>query len=129
MTRPVVHLPEHLRREIIDHCLSELPNEGCGLLAVDVDRIAKAYPTPNADASPISYTVPPAEHYSALIDAEANGWALGGVFHSHPDGPALLSQVDLDRALEPDWIYVVVGLGGSEPDVSIVHIPSDLTPF
>lgn len=121
MTRPAVHLPEHCRQQIIDHCLAELPNEGCGLLAVDAGSVVAVYPTTNADASPVSYTVPPEEHYAALIDAESRGWELGGVFHSHPRGPAQLSGVDKARALEPDWVYVVVGLGGSEPVVAVTN--------
>jgi proteasome lid subunit RPN8/RPN11 len=122
MTRPVVHLPDDLRRRIIEHCLAELPNEGCGLLAVDADNVVRVYPATNADASPTSYTIPPQEHYDALIDAESNGWRIGGVFHSHPGGPAEMSSVDLERALEPDWVYVVVGLGDGEPVVGLTTV-------
>lgn len=112
MTRPVVHLPDSQRSQIVEHCLSGVPNEACGLLAMDDDRIVEVYPTSNLDASPVSYTVPPEEHFAALTDAESNGWELGGVFHSHPTGSARLSMVDVRRALEPDWLYVVVGLRG-----------------
>lgn len=94
-----------------------MPNEGCGLLALDGDRVVSVYPTANEDASPHSYTIPPQEHYDALIDAESNGWEIGGVFHSHPNGDATMSTVDLARALDPDWFYVVVGLGGDGPEV------------
>jgi proteasome lid subunit RPN8/RPN11 len=117
-----VSLADDLRRQIVDHCISELPNEGCGLLAVDGDRVVKVYPTQNGDASPRSYTIPPQEHYDALVDAEANGWVIGGVFHSHPDGPAEMSAVDLARALDPDWVYVVVGLGGEVPAVRTARV-------
>lgn len=110
-------LPDELRRQIIDHCVAQLPNEGCGLLASDGVQIVKVYPTANLDRSPISYTIPPEEHYEALVDAESRGWEIGGVFHSHPGGDATLSSVDLARALDPDWVYVVVGLGGDEPEV------------
>jgi proteasome lid subunit RPN8/RPN11 len=122
MTRPVVHLPDDLRRRIIDHCLAELPNEGCGLLAFDGDHAVEVYPTSNQEASPTSYTIPPQEHYDALVDAESRGWRLGGVFHSHPNGPAQMSLVDLEKALEPDWVYVVVGLGGTEPAVGVTMV-------
>lgn len=119
MTRPVALLPEHVRRAIVDHCLAELPNEGCGLLAIEDGEIVAAYPTSNADASPSSYTVPPEEHFAALIDAEARGWEIGGVFHSHPNGRAEMSSVDRELALERDWLYVVVGLGGREPAIAV----------
>lgn len=108
---------EHLRR-IVDHCRRALPNEGCGLLALDGDRVMAVYPTANDDSSPVSYTIPPQEHYDAVIDAESNGWEIRGAFHSHPDGPARMSETDLERALRPGWLYLVVGLG-EPPEMSI----------
>ena len=112
MTTPVVRLPDGFRRQIIDHCLGESPNEGCGLFAMDGDEVVFVYPTPNGDTSPTRYTVPPGEHLKALTHAESNGWRLGGVFHSHPTGFGAPSATDIAMALDPDWIYLVVGLIG-----------------
>jgi len=117
LTEAIV-LPEELRREIVDHCIASLPDEGCGLLALDGARVMSVYPTGNADCSPWSYTIPPQEHYDAVVDAESHGWEIQGAFHSHPSGPARMSPTDLERALRPGWVYVVVGLGGS-PAMSI----------
>ena len=117
MTRPVVHLPDHLRREIIDHCLSELPNEGCGLIAMDGNKVVAVYPTSNAEATPSGYTVPPEDHFAALTDAESRGWELSGVFHSHPNGTAEPSMVDVRSALDPEWVYLVVGLALEDPAI------------
>jgi proteasome lid subunit RPN8/RPN11 len=111
MTRPAVHLADGLRSRIVDHCLSELPNEGCGLLAMDGDVVVEVYPTANDDRSPYRYTIPPGELYAALVDAETKGWRLGGVFHSHPRTSAEPSTTDIERAVEPDWLYLIVGLG------------------
>lgn len=96
---------------MVAHCRVELPNEGCGLLALDGDTVVKVYPTANQERSPVAYTIPPREHFDALEDAESHGWSLAGAFHSHPTGPARMSATDLSRALERDWVYVVVGLG------------------
>ena len=95
---------------MVEHCLAQLPNEGCGLLAMDGDRVAEIYPTGNDDPSPNSYTIPPEEHMRALEDAESRGWVLGGAFHSHPTGPAMMSDTDVAGALDPSWLYVVVSL-------------------
>lgn len=123
MTKPVASLPDHIRSQIIEHCLAEMPNEGCGLLAVSDGAVVKVYPTSNQDASPSSYTIPPQEHFDAIVDAESHGWEIGGVFHSHPHGPASMSSTDLERALEPDWVYVVVGLGDREPALTVNTTP------
>lgn len=84
------------------------------MLAIDGNRVMKVYPTANQDASPVSYTIPPQEHYDALVDAESRGWRLEGVFHSHPNGPARMSATDLARLTDPGWVYLVVSLGGRE---------------
>jgi len=88
------------------------------MLAMDGDRVVKVYPTGNDDASPSTYTIPPREHYEAVTDAEANGWELGGVFHSHPSGPARMSTTDLSRVADPEWVYLVVSLEGDEPVIA-----------
>lgn len=114
----MVRLPEGLRRQMLNHCLAALPNEGCGMLAMKGDRVMKVYPMRNDDASPVSYTVPPHEHFDALSDAESNGWTLGGVFHSHPRGPARMSDTDLARVVDPEWVYLVIDLGGTRPVIT-----------
>ena len=101
--------PEALGRAVVEHCIQALPNEGCGLLALDGARIAKIYPTGNDRASPTGYTIPPQDHWEALSDAESHGYALGGVFHSHPTGAPTPSSTDITEALDPTWIYLIVG--------------------
>lgn len=84
------------------------PDECCGLLAIDGERrIRFAYPLTNAAPSPVSYTVDPNEHFHAMGHAESLGWEIGGVFHSHPHGPATPSMIDVQAALEPDWMYLI----------------------
>ncbi len=117
MTRLVVRLSDAFRSQIIDHCLQALPTEGCGLVASEHDdEVVAVYPTANLGASPTGYTIPPNEHFAALTDAESRGWVLSGVFHSHPTGSAKPSMVDVESALEPEWVYLVVGLLG-EPKI------------
>ena len=122
MTKPAASLPDHFRSEIIEHCLAERPNEGCGLLAVYEGVVTKVYPTTNQDDSPTSYTIPPQEHFEALVDAESHGWEIGGVFHSHPNGPPVMSSTDVSKAIEPDWIYVVVGFREEKPVLTVNSI-------
>lgn len=119
-----LHLPEDLRNEILDHCLAEAPNEGCGLIAISDGAVVRVYKTANKDASPSGFTVPPRELYEALSDAESHGWEIGGVFHSHPKGTARPSKVDVMGALDPEWFYLVIGLAG-EPQLQAWRILGD----
>lgn len=93
------------------HGLNCLPEEACGLLAMDGSgRIRMAYPLTNADHSSSRFTISPVEHFGAIRHAEGRGWEIGGVFHSHPSGPSVLSATDLDQPHDPEWLHIVVGL-------------------
>jgi proteasome lid subunit RPN8/RPN11 len=63
----------------------------------------------NRDASPNRYTIDPREHYGAMRYAEGRGWDILGAWHSHPQGDAALSNVDLSLSPGGDWVTVVVG--------------------
>jgi proteasome lid subunit RPN8/RPN11 len=110
-----MEIPVDIHRAMVAHALFCHPEEACGLLAADEGgRLRMAYCLSNADRSPAAYTLDPQEHFRALRHAEAYGWHLAGVFHSHPASPAYPSPTDLARALEPGWLYVLVSLEDRE---------------
>ena len=114
-----MEVPTEIRRAMVAHALFCYPEEACGLLAVDGEgRLRMAYCLGNADRSAVTYSLEPEEHFRALRHAEANGWRLGGVFHSHTHSPARPSPTDVAQALEPDWLYMLVSLEDREaPEV------------
>ena len=85
-----MEMPAEIRRAMVAHAAFCLPDEACGLLAADGSgRLRMVYCLSNATPSPAAYTLDPVEHFRALRHAEARGWHLAGVFHSHPRGPAV----------------------------------------
>jgi proteasome lid subunit RPN8/RPN11 len=105
-----MEVPAEIRAAMAAHAAFCLPAEACGLLAADdAGRLCMAYCLSNATPSPTAYTLDPGEHFRALRHAESRGWHLAGVFHSHPAGHAYPSPTDVAQALEPEWLYVVVG--------------------
>jgi len=100
---------EHLEA-IEAHARFCLPNEACGLVAIDGGGdVAMVYCLTNLDASPYRFTVDPNEHFGAWRHAANRGWEIGGSFHSHPDSEATPSPTDIRGALDPTWIYFVAG--------------------
>lgn len=89
------------------------PEEACGLLAIDEAGVVRmVYCCTNVEASPLRFTVDPEEHLNAWRHADARGWDIGGVFHSHPRAEAWPSPTDIERAPDPMWWYVIVGGDG-----------------
>jgi [CysO sulfur-carrier protein]-S-L-cysteine hydrolase len=114
-----MRLPPEIRSAMISHAVAARPLEACGLLAVDSDgRMRRAYCLDNVDESEVSFTVDPDGHFAALTDAESRGWSIGGVFHSHPRGPASPSPTDLGAGIDPQWVHVIIGLADpADPQV------------
>lgn len=119
-----MELPGQIRDAMIAHARFVASHEACGLVAVDDDgRLRMAYCLTNVDRSAVRYTVSPYEHLRALLHAERLGWTIGGVFHSHPGASPEPSPVDIAGALEPSWLYFIVG-PLPDPDVRAYRIVS-----
>ena len=107
--------------QMIGHCYDGLPLEACGLLAgphpaggENADaRIA--YLTRNAEESSRVYTVDPRDLLKADRDAEARGFEILGVFHSHTHTDPYPSPTDVANAPDPGWHYVLVSLRDDAP--------------
>lgn len=117
-----------MRQEILHHLQSNLPNEGCGLLAVTrtADRTVIAthfYPGTNRDASPTRYTMDPAQVFAAFRDLAAHGWSLGAIVHSHPATPPTPSPTDLREAFYPEALMLIVSFATDPPVMRAWRVP------
>jgi proteasome lid subunit RPN8/RPN11 len=117
---PTGHLiiPNQIRTAILTHAENSLPDECCGLIAIESGVIRFAYPLTNANPSPVSFTVDPTEHFGEMRHAESRGWEISGVFHSHPEGEATPSPTDVAMAWDQEWIHLIVGGG----DIGVFRI-------
>ena len=125
---------EH-RDEMVAHALTGFPLEACGLMAGDgAGAMHRFYPCANAAGSSKLYTVAPRDFLTADRDAEANGWQLIGVMHSHTHTDPYPSPTDVAQAPDPGWHYVIVSLRDDVPmlrsfrivDEAITEEPVDL---
>ena len=120
--RRMLRISARAHAEMVAHCWSGLPLEACGLLAGTADDATRCYPTRNVAESALVYTVDPKGFLLADRDAEANGLAILGVFHSHTHSPAYPSPTDVAQAPDPGWHYVLVSLADQAPVVRSYRI-------
>jgi proteasome lid subunit RPN8/RPN11 len=98
--------------EIHAHAESTYPDECCGLLVADKDkRIVESMRVTNAFRGPKNdrYDIDPLELFRADRSVSQRGLSIAGVYHSHPDYPATLSEFDLKHSF-PWYSYVVVSV-------------------
>jgi proteasome lid subunit RPN8/RPN11 len=121
--RPV-RIPERLRRAVLAHARKAQPLECCGFLLGHGARVAHALPMENAAASRTRYEIDDAAHIRLrrLLRGFDPPLEIVGVYHSHPAGAAAPSPTDIEQAMYPDWMYMIVGLGGSRPSLRAFRI-------
>jgi proteasome lid subunit RPN8/RPN11 len=98
------------RDAMIAACVRALPDEGCGLLVGDGDRVVDVVPSPNVAHSARIYEIDPRVLLRSYRDAESRGLEVIGVFHSHTHSDAYPSPTDVRQAPDPNWHYVLVSL-------------------
>ena len=84
------------------------PEEACGLLAGQGERIKAVIPVTNALHSQVRYRMSPGEQLKAFLEIERQGWELIGIYHTHPHGPEGPSQTDKAEAYYPESVYVIL---------------------
>jgi desampylase len=105
---------------ITAHATAAAPDECCGILLgkregdeITVRQVA-AVPNVFEGDRRSRYELDARTHLRVQREARAAGLGVLGFYHSHPAGPAVPSQADVERA----WLgyaYLIVTLGDAEP--------------
>lgn len=114
-------------RIILDHAVSELPNEACGLIAGRIEGddklIEKVYLLTNIDHSNEHFSLDPKEQLAAVKDMRSNGLVPLGNWHSHPESPSRPSDEDKRLAYDKTASYMILSLMEREnPVLNSFHI-------
>ncbi|MBJ7459895.1 MAG: M67 family metallopeptidase [Thermoleophilaceae bacterium] len=108
--------------QLIAHARDDVPDECCGVVG-SVDGVAQqVHRAVNAAASPLRYEIDSADFlriYNLIEDADQE---VGAIYHSHTRSAAYPSQTDINLALWPDALYIIISLAEAEPDVRAFSI-------
>lgn len=115
------------RARLIDHARADAPNECCGLIALDGDRIVSIHPLENLAASPMRFEVDGARLAPLLMEIEDAG-QRPAIYHSHTRSEPYPSQTDINFArFWPGTEWLIIGLAGSDPELRSFMISADGT--
>jgi proteasome lid subunit RPN8/RPN11 len=99
---------------ILKHVVSQGSEEACGLLGGANGLVERVYLVENMLHSPVEYYMDPVQQVRAMLEIEEAGLDLCGIFHSHPAGPTVPSQTDVDRSYYPESVYIILSPGPGE---------------
>ncbi len=118
----MIEILQSVLKEMVTHAQSLTPVESCGYLAGQNGVITTLFKMTNVDNSPEHFTFDPKAQFQVVKDARAAGLAVMGVYHSHPESPARLSEEDLKLLNDPAMVYVIVSLMHDVPDTKAYRI-------
>src|SRR5262249_14311274 len=126
---PLILKPE-LRRQIESEGSAAFPNECCGILGgrdvrdeggerggVErrvVERLVQGQNVFEADERYHRFSIDPRVQLAAEREAEKDGKAVLGFYHSHPNHPARPSEYDREHGW-PYYSYVIVSIMDGKP--------------
>jgi [CysO sulfur-carrier protein]-S-L-cysteine hydrolase len=100
-----------VRREdwnkMLEHVQQVLPEEACGLVGGKENISEVVYTVVNELKSPVRFRMNAYDQIQALLRIEESGLDLLAIYHSHPAGPALPSQTDLEEFAYPGVPYLI----------------------
>lgn len=114
-----LRLSLQLRQQVADSAVRAYPAEACGLLVgraskerAEVIRIA---PARNRATRADRYDLDPEDFLAADLAARADSLEIVGIWHSHPDHPAVPSPTDLARAWN-GFSYLILAINRGKED-------------
>lgn len=123
-------IPRPVYQQLLAHLQAVYPAEGCGFLAGRAQRVSKVFPIDNLQHSPTAYTMDPRQQVETLLAIEDAGLELLAIFHSHPQGSAEPSSMDMARANYPEALQLIIALGPPARPVARLYAiePGRVTP-
>jgi proteasome lid subunit RPN8/RPN11 len=131
----VIRMPGAVFADMLEHAHLEAPRECCGLLIGFQGEITRSVRARNLDPKPTRFLIDPADHFTAIRDARAEGEEVIGAYHSHPASAPVPSHTDIAEANGgTNFLYVIVSLVNDEvraydcEDGQFVRVPFRLIP-
>jgi predicted GIY-YIG superfamily endonuclease/proteasome lid subunit RPN8/RPN11 len=95
-----------------DHATRAAPQEACGILLGQGNRIERAQPARNVHPAPRThFEIDPQALIDAHRAARAGGPQVLGYYHSHPSGPAEPSDTDRAMAAGDGSVWAIAAAG------------------
>jgi proteasome lid subunit RPN8/RPN11 len=107
---------------IKEHGVETYPEECCGFLlgtyTSDGNEVTSLYRIENRqdENRRRRYLILPDDYRKADKQARSERLEIVGIYHSHPDHPAIPSATDLAEATFPGYTYVIVSILQAQPD-------------
>lgn len=109
-------LPYPIARDIAQEAKDNYPEEVCGILGGQDNKVSAYFPIANIAKSPQTrYEMQANSLLKALKKMDEQNLDWIAIYHSHPTSPPILSQTDIAEAVDTKPVYLIISLQQSKP--------------
>ena len=112
-----IFLPKKVIGNMFDHSLNSDPEEACGVLLGNQNRVLENIRVKNIHEEPLTrYTMDPNELLKLTLEAEKKDHDVLGFYHSHVYSQAYPSSTDINEAITHsfgnpvNYFYILISL-------------------
>jgi len=116
----ILFVNNNLEEDIKAHAIDEYPSECCGLLVGRIQgnvrctlQVRKLSNHENKDNHEKKFMISPLEIYEIEQELDNDELEIVGIYHSHPECPAILSEKD-ETFMIPQLSYLIVSIFDNE---------------
>jgi proteasome lid subunit RPN8/RPN11 len=114
MTPELIRLRKGHWQSMLENVLSCLPEEACGLLGGEEGKVFSVRPVKNISRSPTRFRMDPGEQVKAMFEIEEMGHQIVAIYHTHPMGPEVPSEIDVNELAYPEAVHLIWYPSGGE---------------
>ncbi len=100
-------IPGEVQIAMLEHVISCLPEEACGMIGGRDDRAQLVLPAVNELHSPTAFRMAASDLVRHFYQLEEQNLELVAIYHSHPNGPVTPSNQDLVEFNYPGVHYLI----------------------
>ena len=130
-----ISVNQEILKKMEEHAITTFPDECCGFMfggfnkenvrVEDIRLVENNHP----DFKTKRFLISPDDYITAEKFADENDLTLVGVYHSHPNHPAIPSETDKQAAL-PGFSYIIFSIMDGKPsDVTAWELVEDRSKF
>jgi proteasome lid subunit RPN8/RPN11 len=118
-------------RQIVDAAEAAYPGECCGLLIGvqhknGVNEVRRVAASRNFGKARNRFEIDPQLWVDVTRAHRGGPTRVVGLYHSHPDGPAQPSAIDLEAAWGEELVWLIVGVAGDGKTGQAVHVTAHM---
>jgi len=113
----MIKIPESIFQGIIEHARRQWPLECCGILAGEENTVKRSFEMTNSEQSAVRYSMAPQDQLRAYDEMDREGMEMVAIYHSHPHTIPFPSETDVELAVLPELVSIIVSLKQKEEPV------------